>query len=131
MAKTFLQMAEEAMARANSISPEAAIRELGDNPNTLLVDVRDMDEIAATGLGVGAISAPGRSIAWKACQEFDEAYREPELQNRSRRILTTCGSSPCYRGASAANLLTEMGFADVAYVEGGMRALLAAGLATE
>jgi hypothetical protein len=55
MAKTFLQMAEEAMARASSISPEAAIRELGDNPNTLLVDVRDMDEIAATGLGVGAI----------------------------------------------------------------------------
>ncbi len=90
-----------------------------------------MDEIAATGLGVGAISAPGRSIAWKACLEFDEAYRDPELQDRSRRILTTCGSSPCYRGASAANLLTEMGFMEVAYVEGGMRALLAAGLATE
>jgi rhodanese-related sulfurtransferase len=82
-------------------------------------------------LGVGAINAPGRSIAWKACLEFEEEYRETELQDRSRRILTTCGSSPCYRGASAANLLREMGFSDVSYVEGGMKALVAAGLATE
>ena len=96
-----------------------------------MVDVRDTEEVQATGLGVGAISAPGRSIAWKACTEFDEEYREPELQGRSRRILATCGSSPCYRGASAVNLLKEMGFNDVSYVQGGMRALLAAGLLTE
>ena len=54
-----------------------------------------------------------------------------ELQDRGRRILATCGMSPCYRGAKAANLLTKMGFTDVAYVEGGMTALLAAGLKTE
>ena len=128
MAKTFLQLAEEAMAQARAVSPEDAIRELEHNPSTLLVDVRDEAEVQATGIGVGAINAPGRSIAWKADQEFDEQYRERELQDRSRRILTTCGSSPCYRGASAANLLTEMGFTDVAFVEGGMAALLEAGL---
>ena len=128
MEKTFLQMADEAMAQAHAVSPQAALRELGENPNALLVDVRDADEVEATGLGARAISAPGRSIAWKACQEFDEEYREPELQDRSRRILTTCGSSPSYRGACAANLLEEMGFTDVAYVEGGMKALVRAGL---
>jgi rhodanese-related sulfurtransferase len=131
MAKTFMQLANEAMAQAHAVSAEEALLELKDNPNALLVDVRDAEEVAATGLGVRAINAPGRSIAWKACQEFDEEYREPELQDRSRRILATCGSSPCYRGASAANLLREMGFTDVSYVEGGMKALLAAGLATE
>jgi rhodanese-related sulfurtransferase len=130
MAKTFIQMANEAMAEAHAVSVEEALRELEDNPDALLVDVRDADEVQATGLGVGAINAPGRSIAWKACQEFEEEYREPALQDRSRRILTTCGSSPCYRGATAANLLTEMGFTDVSYVEGGMNALLAAGLPT-
>jgi hypothetical protein len=36
-----------------------------------------------------------------------------------------------HRGASAVNLLTEMGFTNVSYVEGGMKKLLAAGLATE
>jgi rhodanese-related sulfurtransferase len=123
-------MANEAMAEAHAVSVEEALRELEDNPDALLVDVRDADEVQATGLGVGAINAPGRSIAWKACQEFEEEYREPALQDRSRRILTTCGSSPCYRGATAANLLTQMGFTDVSYVEGGMNALLAAGLPT-
>jgi rhodanese-related sulfurtransferase len=131
MAKTFLQLADEAMAQANSISPVESISELESGMNTLLVDVRDESEIQATGIGSGAISAPGRSIAWKADLEFDEQYREPELQDRSRRIITTCGSSPCYRGASAANLLADMGFTDVVYVEGGMAALLEAGLSVE
>jgi rhodanese-related sulfurtransferase len=94
----------------------------------LLVDVRDESEMQVTGIGIGAINAPGRSLAWKADLEFDEQYREPELQDRSRRIITTCGSSPCYRGASAANLLAVMGFTNVSYVDGGMAALLAAGL---
>jgi len=131
MTKTFFQMAEEAMAQANAISVEDTLRELGKDSNVLLVDVRDESEVQATGLGVGAINAPGRSIAWKADLEIDEQYREPELQDRARRIITTCGSSPCYRGASAANLLNDMGFNNVSYVEGGMAALLDAGLKTE
>ena len=130
MAKTFVQLANEAMAQARVISPEAAISELKQNPEALLLDVRDESEVAMTGMGVGAVNAPGRSIAWKADLEIDEQYREPALQDRSRRIITTCGSSPCYRGASAANLLTEMGFSDVCYVDGGMAALLEAGLET-
>ena len=131
MAKTFIEIAEKAMAQAHSVSAEEALMEMKETPYVLLVDVRDAEEVQATGLGVGAINAPGRSIAWKACTEFDVEYREPELQDRSRRILATCGSSPCYRGASAVNVLKEMGFNDVSYVQSGMRALLAAGLLTE
>ena len=128
MAKSFMEIAEAAMSQAHAISPENALLELKQDTNTLLVDVRDESEMQVTGTGVGSISAPGRSLAWKADLEFDEQYREPELRDRSRRIITTCGSSPCYRGASAANLLVEMGFTDVVYVDGGMAALLAAGL---
>jgi len=131
MAKTFMQMANEAMAKADVISAEEALKQLEEHPNALLVDVRDESEVEVTGMGIGALNAPGRSLAWKADLEFDEEYREPKLQDRSRRIITTCGSSPCYRGASAANLLTEMGFSNVSYVDGGMKALLAAGLRTE
>lgn len=131
MAKTFIQLADEAMAQARAISPDAAISELKHNPRALLLDVRDESEVDITGTAVGAVNAPGRSIAWKADLEIDARYREPALRDRSRRIITTCGSSPCYRGASAANLLTEMGFSDVCYVDGGMAALLEAGLETE
>ena len=131
MAKTFMQLADEAMMQARVISVEDALQELERDPNALLVDVRDESEVQVTGLGIGAINAPGRSLAWKADLEVPEEYREPELQDRSRRIITTCGSSPCYRGASAANLLTEMGFSNVSYVDGGMDALLAGGLTTK
>lgn len=131
MAKTFMQLADEAMMRAHAVSAEEALRELKENPGALLVDVRDVEEVRVTGLGAGAVNAPGRSIAWKADMEIDEELREPELQDRARRILATCGASPCYRGASAANLLTEMGFTNVSFVQGGMKALLAAGIATE
>ncbi len=131
MAKTFIQMAEEEMARAHEVSTEEALTELRQDSNVLLVDVRDRDEVAVTGLAIGALNAPGRSLAWKADLEFDEQYREPALKDRSRRILTTCGLDPCYRGASAANLLTGMGFTNVSYVAGGMTSLLAAGIQTE
>ena len=131
MGKTFMQLADEAMAQAHAISVEEALQILEQDSNALLVDVRDEAEVQATGMGIGAVNASGRSIAWKADLEIDEDYREPELQDRSRRIITTCGDSPCYRGASAANLLTEMGFTNVSYVECGMKALLDAGLATE
>ena len=131
MAKTFFQLADEAMDQAHAVSAKDALQELARDSNALLVDVRDESEVKATGLGIGAINAPGRSLAWKADLEVPEEYREPELRDRSRRIITTCGSSPCYRGASAVNLLKEMGFNNTSYVEGGMEALLAAGLATE
>jgi rhodanese-related sulfurtransferase len=130
MAKTFMQMAEEAMGKAHEISVAESLQRLEGDSGALLVDVRDESEVQATGLGVGAVHAPGRSIAWKADLEIAEEYRDPALQDRSREIITTCGSSPCYRGASAANMLTEMGFTNVSYVDGGMKALIAAGLPT-
>ena len=36
MAKTFMQLADEAMGQARSVSPEQALRELKDGPNVLL-----------------------------------------------------------------------------------------------
>ncbi len=131
MAKTFMQMADEAMARARAISAEEARRCLDEGSGTLLVDVRDAAEIQSTGLGIGAINATLGPLAWKADLDIPEQWREPKLQDRSRQIITTCGSSPCYRGASAANLLTDMGFTNVSYVDGGMEALMPAGLPTE
>ena len=128
MAETFAQMEQRAISKAHAVSASEALKILDDDPDALLVEVRDESEVDATGLGKRAIHAPGRSIAWMADLESD--YKSQELQDRSRRVLTTCGGSPCYRGASAANVLTRMGFTDVSFVEGGMSALLSAGITT-
>ena len=128
MAETYAQMEERAISNAHAVSASEALQILESDANALLVDVRDDSEVDATGFGTRAICAPGRSVAWMA--DLESEYKSQELQDRSRRILTTCGGSPCYRGASAANVLTRMGFTDVSFVEGGMSALLSAGIAT-
>jgi len=129
MAETYAQMEARAISNASPVTATEALKILESNPDALLVDVRDESEVEVTGLGLRAIRAPGRSIAWMADLESD--CRSQQLQDRSRRILTTCGGSPCYRGASAANVLSRMGFTDVAFVEGGMAALLSAGIITK
>ena len=80
MAKTFNQMADEEMERAHEISPEDALAELQQDTNALLVDVRDRAEVAVTGMGIGALNAPGRSLAWKADLEIEEEYRSPHCK---------------------------------------------------
>jgi rhodanese-related sulfurtransferase len=129
MAETYAQMEERAISSANVVTAAKALQILESDPTALLVDVRDESEVEATGLGLRAITAPGRSVAWMA--DLESEYRSQELQDRSRRILTTCGGSPSYRGASAANVLTRMGFTDVCFVDGGMAALISAGITTK
>ena len=128
MAETFAQMETKAISSAHGVSATEAIEILKSDPSALLVDVRDESEVAATGLGLGAITAPGRSIAWMA--DLESEYKSQDLQDRSRRVLTTCGGAPSYRGACAANVLTRMGFEKASFVDGGMAALLAAGIET-
>jgi rhodanese-related sulfurtransferase len=129
MAETYAQMEEREISSASAISASDALRVLADDPDTLLVDVRDTAEMDATGIGLHAVCTPGRAVAWMA--DLESEYRSQDLQNRSRRLLTTCGGSPSYRDASAANVLTRMGFTDVSFVDGGMAALLAEGLVTK
>ncbi len=58
MGKTFMQLADEAMAEAHAISVEEAFQILEQDSNALLVDVRDESEVQATGLGIGPLTLP-------------------------------------------------------------------------
>jgi len=129
MAETYAQMEEHEFSTAVEISASDALQRLDEDQDALLVDVRDTAEMEATGISLRAICAPGRAVAWMA--DLESEYRSPDLQDRDRCILTTCGGSPSYRGASAANVLMRMGFTNVSYVEGGMATLLAAGISTQ
>ncbi len=129
MTLTFAQMEEREISSANPISGNDALAALADDPSILVVDVRDTAEMEATGISPRAIPAPGRAIAWMA--DLESEYKSQELQDRSRRVFTTCGGAPSYRGAAAANVLTSMGFQDVSFIDGGMAALMAAGSPTK
>ena len=129
MAKTFMQMAQEAMAEVPGISPAEAQRRLQEDSNALLVDVRDAADIPVTGIVPGGVNVSLGMLPVRADLELPEEYRDSRIQDRSRQIITTCVLGP--NGAIGARLLKEMGFTNVAFLEGGMQAWKDAGLPTE
>src|SRR5688572_13641353 len=129
MAKTFMEMVTEAGAVVSAINPLEAQRRLTENPDALLIDVRDAENICATGKIPGAAAISAGSLLFKADQEVPETWRDARVQDRSREIITQCDIGPL--GAISAKNLRDMGFTNVTYLEGGIAAWKEAGLPTE
>ncbi len=129
MAKTFMQMAEEAMAEVEGVAPQEAQQRLDQDPGALVVDVRDAEDIPSTGLAARGLNVSLGMLPVKADQELPEEWRGSRLQDRSRQIIVTCQTGE--NAARGGKLLKEMGFTNVSYMEGGMEAWKAAGLPTK
>ncbi len=129
MAKSFMQMAEEAMAQVKGISADEVQLRLKQDSNALLVDVRDAADIPSTGLATRGLNISLGMLPVRADLELPEEWRHAGLQDRSRHIITTCQTGE--NAAIGAKLLKDMGFTNVCYMAGGMEAWKAAGLPTE
>jgi rhodanese-related sulfurtransferase len=129
MSLSFMQIVESAVANVEGISPADVQQRLDQDPNALLVDVRDAGDIPSTGLVSGGMNVSLGMLPIKADLELPEDWREPGLQDRSRQVITTCQLGP--NAAIGAKLLKDMGFTNVAYMDGGMEAWKAAGLPTD
>lgn len=129
MAKTFGDMVAEARAHVPGITAAEARRRVAERPETLLIDVQDASDIAACGLIPGAVPISLGMLAIRADRELPEAYRDHRLQDRARPVIVTCGAGG--QAALGAYTLRQMGFEDVAFIDGGMRAWKEAGLPTE
>ena len=128
MSKSFMQMVEAAKAQVEGLSPTEVQNRLELDPNALVVDVRDAADISSTGIASGGINISLGMLPIKADLELPEDWREPGLQDRSRQVITTCQLGP--NAAIGASLLKDMGFTNVAYMDGGMQAWKEAGLPT-
>jgi rhodanese-related sulfurtransferase len=129
MAKTFKQMVAEAREGTEVISPVDAQKRVQENPNTLVLDVRQSEEIPGTGAVPGSMNVPLGVLPLRADTELPESSREAKLQDRSTPIITTCGGGG--QAALAAKTLKEMGFTNVAIMDGGTRGWKEAGLPVE
>ena len=128
MARSFMQMAAEAMAEVDGATPDEVQRRLELDPGALVVDVRDAAEVPSTGLAVRGVNISLGNLPIRADLELPEEWRDSQLQDRSRQIITTCQTGE--NAARGAKLLKEMGFTNVSRMEGGMEAWKAAGLPT-
>lgn len=129
VAKSFMQMVEEARAEVDSLGPTEAQKRLAQDPDALVVDVRDAADVASTGLAPGGVNISLGMLPVKADQELPQELRDPRLQDRSRQLIVTCQTGA--NAARGAKLLKDMGFTNVSLMDGGMQAWKAAGLPTE
>ncbi|MDQ3702101.1 MAG: rhodanese-like domain-containing protein, partial [Chloroflexota bacterium] len=98
-------------------------------PNAVVVDVREPEDVKATGAIPGSMNVPLGVLAIQADTELPENMRNPKLQDRSTPVITTCGAGG--QAALAAKTLKDMGFTNVSMIDGGTRGWKEAGLPTE
>lgn len=119
--KSAKQMVDEANALVRTCSIDEA-RALHGRDDVLFVDVRDVRELEHEGVIPGAVHAPrGILEFWVDPQS---PYYRPVFADGKRMVLF-CALG--WRSALAARTLLEMGFLDVAHIEGGFTAWKEAG----
>ena len=125
MAKTFRQMVSEARSEVTVLSPQDAQQRMQQG-NAVLVDVREPTDLNPLGIIPNAINVPLGVLPLRADQELPEHLRDQRLQDRDQQVITTCGGGG--QAALGAKLLKDMGFNNVAMIDGGTTGWKNAGL---
>ena len=128
MAQTFGQMVAQARSEVKVISPQDAQQQMQENPNALVIDVRQSDALGDACIP-GALNVPLGVLPIKADTELPHSLTDERLQDRDQQVIVTCGAGG--QAALGAKLLKDMGFNNVSMIDGGMRGWSEAGLPTE
>ena len=123
--KNSQQLVDEAMAQVKTYSASEVRARMHDG-KTQIVDIRDIRELTA-GTVTGSLHAPrGMLEFW-----VDPAskYHKAIWADESKEFILFCGLG--WRSALTAKTLQDMGMTNVAHIDGGYDAWLAAGGPTE
>jgi rhodanese-related sulfurtransferase len=112
MATSVKQMLESANAAVPKVTPAQA-KEMIEKGNTLVVDVRDGTEVAASGKVAGAVHVSRGLLEFKA---DPEAPTHDKNFTKDKNIVLYCGSGG--RAALAGKLLKDLGYEKVFNVGG-------------
>jgi rhodanese-related sulfurtransferase len=121
-AQTLVENAESEIVTLTVDEVRAAL----DDPNTVIVDIRDVRELWRDGKVPGAIHSPrGMNEFWidPACE-----YHKPVFASGKRFVLY-CAAA--WRSALEAKMFQDMGLTNVAHMAGGFTAWKAAEMPVE
>ena len=116
LSRGFKQLLAEANAAIETISVQD-LPYFVDEPDIVLVDVRDGDEVSKSGAIPGAVHVSRGLLEFQADPE-SPAYND--ALSPEKRIILYCGTGG--RSALAAKTLLDMGYPDVASLAGGYAA---------
>lgn len=123
--KTVLQMWAEAAERVEVVTPQDLASEIADG-SVLLLDVRLPVEIERRGTIEGSLPVPRQVVEWWADPESPYFRPGGPFGDFERRIVTFCDGGG--NGTLTAVTLQELGYHDVATLEGGFYGWTGAGL---
>jgi rhodanese-related sulfurtransferase len=118
--QTAAGMVAQAKARIENLTPDQVEQELANG--ALLVDIREPEERATSGAIADNTHAARGMLEFYA--DPTSAYHRPEF-DPDRRIVLYCASGG--RSALAVDMLEQMGYANVAHLDGGLKAWAEAG----
>lgn len=121
--KSVADLVAEAEAEITALSPsQVQARIAGENP-PILIDIRDVRELSASGRINGAVHAPRGMLEFWADPE-SPYHRDVFSQNESFVLFCAAG----WRSALATKTLQDMGMTGLAHMDGGFTAWAEAGL---
>jgi rhodanese-related sulfurtransferase len=126
--QTMPSSVKEMLAAANAVVPRiqtADLRNLINEGNVLIVDLRDAPELAAGGKVKGAINVSRGMLEFRADPESQ--YHNPAFQ-KDKTVVLYCASGG--RSALGGKTLQELGYKSV-YNAGAFKDLAEAGMETE
>lgn len=121
MASTVTRLVAEQRKRIENLTP-ARLRETLDNTSVTILDIREPGEIAATGMIPDAVCVPRGMLEFRA--DPTSPSHDPVLDPGARTVLY-CASGG--RSALAGGALLDLGYEDVAHLDGGITAWVEAG----
>jgi rhodanese-related sulfurtransferase len=123
--KSATDLVKEAKAHIENLTPAQVQQEVAAG-NATLIDIRDGEELKQNGKIAGSVHASRGMLEFYADPTLP--YHKPEFK-KDKRIILHCASGG--RSALAASTLKEMGYENVAHMDGGLKAWKEAGLPTE
>lgn len=113
----FLELIAACLTDVREVMPWDLEERMQENPNLLIVDVREPGEFEAMHIP-GSLNVP-RGVLESAA-EWDYEETEPELvTSRDREVIVVCRSG--YRSVLAAHSLQLLGYRDVVSLKTGLR----------
>ena len=112
---TISERVAQAKGRIDNLTPEEVVEEI--EAGALLVDLREPGELESDGMIEGAVHAPRGMLEFYA--DPTSPYHREEF-DPTRRTVLYCASGG--RSALGAVALEDLGYTDVAHLDGGIKA---------
>jgi rhodanese-related sulfurtransferase len=120
MPSTVVELVTRAKSQIENLTPGQVAQEVAEG--AVLVDLREPAELQNDGIIEGAVHAPRGMLEFYADQS--SPYHRNEFDPTRRTILYCASGGRCAMGAVA---LASLGYADVAHLDGGIKAWRAEG----